>query len=89
VIVERNELHVVVGASGATGRVVARELAARGKWVRAVNRSGRASVPDGVEVLAADATDPGSMREACRGATVVFTTALCPRSAGGSNCSRP
>ncbi len=27
---ERNELHVVVGGSGATGRVVARELAVRG-----------------------------------------------------------
>jgi uncharacterized protein YbjT (DUF2867 family) len=54
---ERNELHVVVGVSGATGRVVTRELAAREKCVRAVNRSGRASVPDVLEVLAADATD--------------------------------
>ena len=75
---EGNELHVVVGASGATGRVVARELAARGKRVRAINRSGRASVPDGVEVLAADATDPGSMREACRGATVLYHCAMPP-----------
>jgi uncharacterized protein YbjT (DUF2867 family) len=64
---ERNELHVVVGASGAAGRIVARELAARGKRVRGVNRSGRAPVPEGVEVLAADATDLESMREACRG----------------------
>ncbi len=69
---ERNKLHVVVGASGSTGCVVTRELAARGKRVRAVNRSGRAPVPDGVEVLAADATDLESMREACRGATVVY-----------------
>jgi nucleoside-diphosphate-sugar epimerase len=78
VIVERNELHVVVGASGATGRVVARELAARGKRVRAINRSGRASVPDGVEVLAVDATDHGSMREACWGAAVVYHCAMPP-----------
>src|SRR3712207_5630055 len=75
---EKNELHVVVGASGATGRVVARELAARGKRVRAVNRSGRAPAPAGVEVLAADATDLESMREACRGAAVVYHCAMPP-----------
>ena len=69
---ERNQRHVVVGTSGSTGCVVSCELAARGKRVRAVNRSGRASVPDGVKVLAADATDLESMREACRGATVVY-----------------
>lgn len=71
-----NDLHVVVGASGATGRVLVRELAARGKRVRAVNRSGRATVPKGVEVLAADATDPYRMREACRGASVVYHCAM-------------
>lgn len=73
---ESNELHVVVGGSGATGRVIVRELAARGKRVRAVNRSGRAPVPEGVEALAADATDPASMREACRGAAVVYHCAM-------------
>jgi nucleoside-diphosphate-sugar epimerase len=75
---ERNELHVVVGGSGATGRVVARELAVRGKRVRAVNRGGRAPVPEGVEVLTADATDLESMREACRGAAVVYHCAMPP-----------
>src|SRR4028119_493160 len=55
---ESDGLHVVVGGSGATGRVIVRELAAKGKRVRAVNRSGRADVPEGVEVLGADATDP-------------------------------
>ena len=54
---EGNALHVVVGASGSTGCVVTRELAARGKRVRAVNRSGRAPIPDVVEVVVADATD--------------------------------
>jgi nucleoside-diphosphate-sugar epimerase len=69
-------LHVVVGSSGATGRVIVRELAARGKRVRAINRSGRAPVPEGVEALAADATNPAGMREACRGAAVVYHCAM-------------
>ena len=71
-------LHVVVGAGGATGRLVVRELAARGERVRAVNRSGRADAPEGVEVAAADATDRGRMREACRGAAVVYHCAMPP-----------
>jgi len=77
-LTETNELHVVVGASGATGRVIVRELATKGKRVRAVNRSDRADVPEGVEVLAGDATDPASMREACRGAAVVYHCAMPP-----------
>ncbi len=75
---DTNELHVVVGGSGATGRVIVRELAAKGKRVRAVNRSGRAPVPEGVEAIAADATDPASMREVCRGAAVVYHCAMPP-----------
>ena len=75
---ETNGLHVVVGGSGATGRVIVRELAARGERVRAVNRSGRAPVPEGVETFAADATDPTGMREACRGAAVVYHCAMPP-----------
>src|SRR3712207_1154219 len=67
-----NALHVVVGASGATGRLVVRELVSRGKWVRAVNRSGRVDVPEGVEVRKGEATDPNRMREVCRGAEVVY-----------------
>lgn len=67
-----NALQVVVGASGATGRLVVRELVSRGKRVRAVNRSGRVDVPEGVEVRKGEATDPDSMREVCRGAEVVY-----------------
>jgi nucleoside-diphosphate-sugar epimerase len=74
----RDDLHVVVGASGATGRVIVRELVGRGKRVRAVNRSGRVPVPEGGEALAADATDRSSMREACRGAAVVYHCAMPP-----------
>jgi nucleoside-diphosphate-sugar epimerase len=73
---ESNKLQVVVGGSGATGRVVVRELAAKGKRVRAINRGGRTPVPEGVEAVAADATDPASMREACRGAAVVYHCAM-------------
>lgn len=63
-------LHVVIGASGGTGSAVVRELHAAGRRVRAVNRSG-APAPPGVEVVAADATDPAQMRRVCAGAAVV------------------
>jgi nucleoside-diphosphate-sugar epimerase len=75
---ESDGLHVVVGATGATGRVIVRQLAAKGKRVRAINRSGRADGARGVEAVAADATDPASMREACRGAAVVYHCAMPP-----------
>ena len=39
-----NELHIVIGASGGTGGAIVRELVARGKRVRGVNRSGHADV---------------------------------------------
>ncbi len=77
-VTESTELHVVFGASGGIGQAVARELVARGKRVRAVNRSGRADLPPGVEVKRADATDLASAREACRGATVVYNCANAP-----------
>lgn len=69
---EDQELHVVIGASGGTGRALVRELHARGRRVRAVNRSGRADVPPGVEIAAGDARDANQMRQVCRGAVVVY-----------------
>ncbi len=66
-----NELHVVFGASGGLGNAVVRELASRGKRVRAVNRSGKANVPEGVEVVKGDASNEENARQICRGATVV------------------
>jgi uncharacterized protein YbjT (DUF2867 family) len=65
-------LHVVVGATGGTGRVIVRELQATGRRVRAVNRSGRLAAGPGVEVVAADATDATRMRQVCDGAAVVY-----------------
>ena len=51
---DNNELHVVFG-TGPVGLAVTDELLRRGRRVRMVNRSGRASVPAGVEVVGGDA----------------------------------
>lgn len=66
-----NELHVIFG-TGPVGLAVMDELVTRGKRVRVVNRSGRASVPAGVEVAAGDATDPVFTQQICAGAAVVY-----------------
>lgn len=65
------ELHVIFG-TGPVGLAVMDELLNRGKQVRLVNRSGRATVPVGVQVVAGDATDPAFTRQVCTGATVVY-----------------
>jgi nucleoside-diphosphate-sugar epimerase len=67
-----NSNYVVIGASGGIGNAVTRLLAAQGKAVRAVNRSGKIDVPEGVETFAADATDSAATRKVCQGAAVVF-----------------
>ena len=66
-----NELHVVFG-TGAIGLSAIEILAERGTPVRAVNRSGRAKVPDGVEVMGGDASDPEFATAASAGASVVY-----------------
>ena len=68
---DNNELHVVFG-SGPVGMAVMDELVSRGKRVRMVNRSGRANVPEGVEVVGGDATDPAFTRDVNVGASVVY-----------------
>jgi nucleoside-diphosphate-sugar epimerase len=62
----------VIFGTGPLGLAVARRLAASGKAVRLVNRSGKAQGPPGAEVFATDASDPAAARRACQGATVVF-----------------
>ena len=74
----QNELHVVFGASGGIGNAVVRELVARGKRVRAANRSGKAIVPAQVELRQGDASDPASARDVCEGATVVYNCTNAP-----------
>jgi nucleoside-diphosphate-sugar epimerase len=58
--------------TGALGLAVARQLVTGGVRVRLVSRSGRAEAPAGVDVLAADVSDPAAARRACDGASVVF-----------------
>lgn len=69
------ELHVVFG-TGPLGKWTARALAAMGKQVRMINRSGRADrLPDGVEVVASDAVDVPKNIAVTQGATTVYQCA--------------
>lgn len=64
-------LNVVFG-TGPIGLATIEILAERGSRVRAVNRSGDATLPDSVELMMGDATDPDFVARALTGATVVF-----------------
>jgi nucleoside-diphosphate-sugar epimerase len=68
---DNGELHVVFG-TGPVGLAVTDELVQRDRRVRMVNRSGRARVPDGVQVVGGDATDGAFAREASAGASVDY-----------------
>lgn len=72
-----DELHVVFG-TGPLGMAVMQELLSRGKTVRVVNRSGQANVPKEVEFVKGDATDHVSVRNACKGATVIYNCTKAP-----------
>jgi nucleoside-diphosphate-sugar epimerase len=65
-----SDLHVVLGATGAIGRAVVAELAARGRRVRAVSRNA-----SGPHALRADVTTVEGARAACEGAAVVYQCA--------------
>ncbi|HEY1015465.1 MAG TPA: NAD-dependent epimerase/dehydratase family protein [Herpetosiphonaceae bacterium] len=65
------ELHVVFG-TGPAGSALAERLLAAGKRVRAVNRSGKAALPAGAEVVAGDLLDSGQVRQLCAGAAAVY-----------------
>lgn len=67
-------LHVIFG-TGPLGKSVMRAALARGYAVRMVNRSGRADVPAGVEVVAADLYRPDDVRRAAAGAAVAYQCA--------------
>jgi nucleoside-diphosphate-sugar epimerase len=73
----RNAENVVFG-TGPLGLAVAGRLTSSGQRVRLVNRSGKADAPQGVEVVAADVTDPVAARRVCEGAAVVFHCASGP-----------
>jgi len=65
--------HVIFG-TGAIGLATLDALRRRGEPVRLVNRSGTAPVPDDIEVVAGDATDPQFTIAVTRGARVVYQT---------------
>ena len=69
--------HVIFG-TGAIGLATLDALRRRGESVRLVNRSGRAPVPAGVEVVAGDARNPDFTTEVARGAAVVYQTLAPP-----------
>ena len=71
------KLHVIWG-TGPLGMAVMRALTAKRETVRMVNRSGKANVLPNVSVVAADAYNLDSAREACQGATVVYQCAKPP-----------
>ena len=63
---------VVLGA-GPGGKALVERLVSNGTEPRVVTRSGRASVPDGVEVVAADISDAEQATKACADADVVYS----------------
>ncbi len=66
-------MYLVTGSNGHVGGEVVRALLADGHQVRALTRDGRADgLPDGVEVVAGDLTDPSSLREHCLDVAGVF-----------------
>ena len=75
---EKNlKVDVVIG-TGPLGLAVVRELLAKGKKVRVVNRSGTAGVPVNVEVKGGDIGNPEFAREACRSAGSIYLCAKPP-----------
>jgi len=66
--------HHVIFGTGAIGLATLDALRRRGETARMVNRSGAATVPDGVEVIGGDARDPGFTTAVARGARVVYQT---------------
>jgi nucleoside-diphosphate-sugar epimerase len=69
--------NVVLG-TGPLGLAVARHLAERGERVRVVNRSGRADVPRGVEVSAANVAEASEAKRVCDGGAIVYHCANPP-----------
>ena len=71
-----NELHTVLG-SGPLGLSVARELLARGKRVRMVNRGGKApaGVATAAEFVGADLYNPQDVTRVTQGAAAVYQCA--------------
>jgi len=76
----KNELHVVFGASGNSGSAIIRELVRKKFNVRGINRSGKANVPEIVEVIKADIFNEEASKLAIDGATVIYNCINIPYS---------
>lgn len=63
---------LVIGATGHVGGALATRLAGSGAAVRALVRDTRAALPDGVEPVRGDLTDPASVGAAATGVDAVF-----------------
>lgn len=72
------QLHVVVGAAGVTGRRVVAHLLEAGCRVRALTRDGRSIGQPAAELCAADARDPVALVAATAGASVIHHCAMPP-----------
>ena len=76
---QSSALHVVLGGAGGVGRSLVQLLAAQGKRVRAVNRSGRIDgVGANVELMAADLLQRERSLAACQGASAIYHCAGVP-----------
>lgn len=72
---------LVTGATGLIGHAVVAELRARGHHVAALVRDpvrARSILPDDVELVVGDITDPASLPNACSGVDLVFHAAGTP-----------
>jgi nucleoside-diphosphate-sugar epimerase len=74
---KNSKVEVVIG-TGPLGLAVVRELLAKDKKVRVVNRSGKADVPANVEIKAGDIVNSESAQEACRSAGSIYLCAKPP-----------
>lgn len=82
---------LVVGSTGDLGRSIVRKLVGDGQRVRCLVRAGsdRSALPDGVDLVEGDLTQPDSLRAACEGVTTVVSgaTAIGRRLSGASKQS--
>ena len=67
---KNDELHVILGANGNSGRYVADELKKLGYKVRGISRSGNG--PDSIEMIKADALNFEELTNAVKGASVIY-----------------
>jgi nucleoside-diphosphate-sugar epimerase len=62
----------LIFGTGTLGKTIASQLIARGKTVRMVNRGNLVELPQGVELVHGDATDPRFTQQVCQGAEAIY-----------------